>query len=309
MFKSIKYLIFLVISVTLINLIFLIVFSSAWHINFNSFWSGFTFYLTTSLFSSIVISLVIIFTAPVLKDLLVVYRRLLRFENLSHPLLLKLSLEAPGTYHHSMGVANLAYRAAKSIGGDSLLTRIGSYYHDIGKVIQPEYYIENQKEGQNIHSEIADPKQSSKIILEHVKNGLKIAEEHNLPKEVMAFIAEHQGTQINYFFQQAKNNGLKVKKSDFRYPGPKPLSRETAIVMLADAIEAKIRLLDKVTPEAIREIISSTIEEKQVDNQLDLSGLTARELEIIRKSFIDTLEVMYHQRINYQKPIFGNQKR
>lgn len=298
--KPIIYILSLVGIISLINLIFIFLFSLLWHGLESSFGLRLLLYFLASLSASLVISFFIAITSPVLKDFLVTYRRLLRLENLSHPLLMKLSLEAPGTYHHSLSVANLANRAAKAIGADSLLTRVGSYYHDVGKVVHPEYYIENQKESdQNLHDELNDPKASMKIIKEHVSEGLKLAEEYHLPKEVSAFIPEHQGTQLSHFYQKAINQGKKVKKGDFRYSGPKPLSRETAITMLADVIDAKIRLLDKVTPEAINQIVTQTIEEKVNDNQLELSGLSSREIFLLNKSFVDTLSVMYHQRVKY----------
>lgn len=299
--KPIVYILSLIGIITIINLIFIFLFSLLWHSDQISFGLKFTYYFLAALSSSLVISFFVVATAPVLKDFLATYRRLLRLENLSHPLLMKLSLEAPGTYHHSLTVANLANRAAKAVGADSLLTRVGAYYHDIGKTTHPEYYIENQKGGLNPHDEINDPKESFKMIKEHVTEGLRLAEEYHLPKEVTAFIPEHQGTQLTGFYQKAIELGKKIKKSDFRYAGPKPLSRETAIIMLADAIEAKIRLLEKVTPDAINETVQQTIDEKIADGQLELSGLNNREISMIKSSFVETLSVIYHQRVEYRK--------
>lgn len=302
--KPIKYILSLITIIAIINLIFIFLFSLLWHSQELSFGEKFTYYFLASLSASLVISFFVVATAPVLKDFLATYRRLLRLENLSHPLLLKLSLEAPGTYHHSLSVANLANRAAKAIGADSLLTRVGAYYHDVGKTVHPEYYIENQKGEANPHDEINDPKQSAQMIREHVTEGLRLAQEYHLPKEVSAFIPEHQGTQLSHFYQKAFSEDKKVRKSDFRYGGPKPLSRETAIVMLADIIEAKVRLIEKVTPEAISLIVKQTVEEKISDGQLELSGLNNREISLIQPSFVETLSVMHHQRVqykNYQK--------
>lgn len=310
--KPTKYIISLILIITIINLIFIFIFSFFWrHLN-TGLLVHTIYYLSASLCSAIFITFFVVTSAPVLKDFLATYRQLLRLENLSHPLLMKLSLEAAGTYHHSLSVANLANRAAKTIKADSLLTRVGAYYHDIGKVTRPDFFIENQKEGENPHDQIDDPKKNFEIIKNHISDGIKLAEEYHLPKEVIAFIAEHQGTQLSYFYQIAKNKNEKSKKSDFRYPGPKPLSRETAIVMLADVIEAKVRLLDKVNSEKISNIVEETIQEKLLDKQLDLSGLSNKDLGLIKKSFIETLQVMYHQRIEYKngdKTNFSNFKR
>ena len=231
------------------------------------------------------------------------YRRLLRLESLSHPLLLKFSMEAPGTYHHSLNVANLAYKAAKSIKADALLTRVGAYYHDIGKLKNPVFYIENQnKTDKSPHDELQDPEKSAKIIIDHVKYGIELGKEYKLPSEVIAFISEHHGTsRIKYFFEMAKKMGLKPREKDFTYPGPKPLSPETAILMLADVIEAKIRLLNKVNKTTITQTVYESVQEKIDEKQLELSGLTQKQLDQICQSFISTLAVMYHQRINYPK--------
>ncbi len=299
--KPLKYGLFLVGIITVINLVIIGVFSIAWHnLPYLSFLQ-FIYFFLTSFISAFIVSLAVLFTAPVLKDYLATFRRLLRLESFSHPLLLKLSLEAPGTYHHSLTVANLAYKAAKAIKADSLLTRIGGYYHDIGKVENPAFYIENQKKGENSpHENIKDPKKSAQIIIGHVKYGIKLGKEYNLPTEVIAFIPEHHGTsRIKYFFELAKKMGLKPREKDFSYPGPKPLSLETAILMLADVIEAKIRLLDKVDKEKITRTVNEAVREKIKEKQLELSGLTQHQLDEICQSFIETLCVMHHQRIKY----------
>jgi hypothetical protein len=306
--KPIKYAYSLAGIITLINLVFIILFSLLWQNNSTHILIKLAYYLLCSVFSSVIISIFVISTAPVLKDFLATFRQLLRLENLSHPLMLKLSLEAPGTYHHSLSVANIASRAAKSIGADPLLTRVGSYYHDIGKTLNPEYFIENQKEGTNPHDEIQDPKKSFEILQNHVCEGIKLAQEYHIPNEVIAFIAEHQGTQLSFFYNIAFEKNKKTKKDDYRYNGPKPLSKESAIVMMADTIEAKVRLLDKVNLPNIQNIINETVDEKISDNQFDLSGLNSKDIEKIKNSFIDTLSVMYHQRIEYKNGFKTNFK-
>lgn len=252
----------------------------------------------------IIILLVTTITIPYLKEFLLSTRSMLRFESLSHPLLIRLSLEAPGTYHHSLMVANLSYKAAKEIGADTILTRAGSYYHDIGKLLNPLIFIENQNGGGDLffsQDKIkADFVKSSKMIIEHVTYGFSLGEKNSLPKEILVFIAEHHGTTTTRFFlEEAKKRGFKVKKSEFQYPGPKPLSRESAIVMLADAIEAKIRLVEKLNSESIKEIVDEIINERVSEKELDLSGMSQIDLEKIRKSFNETLLTIHHQRINY----------
>ena len=256
--------------------------------------------MVISLISAIIISFLIILTAPLLKDILATYRTMMRLENLSHPLLIELSLEAPGTYNHSLIVANLANRAAKSIGANSILTRIGGYYHDIGKSKNAELFIENQTLGENPHIEINSPAKSAKIIMDHVSDGVKMAEANHLPKEIIDLIEQHHGTTaISFFYQQAKDKNYKTKKEDFRYPGPKPLTPEAVILMLSDAIEAKIRLSNKVTPLVIRETVDEIINMRIKDRQFELSPVDNAKMARIRESFIETLSTMYHHRVKY----------
>lgn len=244
--------------------------------------------------------MIVILTSPVLKDFLATYRTMMRLENLSHPLLLKLSLESPGTYHHSLMVANLANRAAKSIGANSILTRIGGYYHDIGKTKAPKYFIENQLAGENPHAQLANPKKSAQIIIAHVSDGVKMAHEAHLPKEIIDLIEQHHGTTaVTFFYEQAKTKNYKTKKTDFTYPGPKPLSPEAAVLMMADAIEAKMRLCNDITPLTIRETVNEIVDDRIKNKQLEFAGISNEKIERIRTSFIETLSTMFHQRIQY----------
>lgn len=292
MSKPIKYALFLVAAITLVIFIFSIFFSFLG--------SAYILLFIVSLLSAIIITIIIIYTSPILKDMLATYRSMMRLENLSHPLLIELSLEAPGTYHHSLMVANLANRAAKTIGANSILTRIGGYYHDIGKTENPAFFIENQVEGDNPHSELNDSKKSAKIIINHVTNGVKLAQENHFSKDLIDLIEQHHGTTlVTFFYEQAKKKNPKVRMNDFRYPGPKPLTSEAAILMLADAIEAKIRLCNKITPLVIRETVDEIIDLRVKDRQLELSGLDQPKIERIRQSFIETLSTMFHQRIKY----------
>lgn len=218
----------------------------------------------------------------------------------SHPLIQKMLLQAPGTYHHSLIVGNLAEQAAERIGADSLLTRVGAYYHDIGKLENPHHFIENQMEGVNIHDRL-DPRTSAALLHAHVTNGLALAQQHKLPARIRGFIAEHHGTmRTGYQYARAcRDNGGPVDDAPFRYAGPRPLSRETAILMLADASEATVRSSKCETVEAMDAVIRRVIADRLADNQLDESQLTLRDLDQIRQSFLDTLRGVYHPRVEY----------
>jgi putative nucleotidyltransferase with HDIG domain len=199
-------------------------------------------------------------------------------------------------------VANLAERAADRIGGDSLLVRVGCYHHDIGKVVQPGYYVENQLAGDNPHDAL-DPETSARIIRQHVSNGLELAQQYGLPTRVQAFIPQHHGTRlIPYFFRQATERGLQVDEAAFRYPGPRPQSRETAIVMLADSTEAVVRASADRSSARIDAIVEEVIAERLAEGELEECDLTLRELRTIAASFKQTLSGVYHPRIEYPEP-------
>lgn len=261
----------------------------------------FSLILVEALIAALIMAGIVVVAAPIFRDFLVTYRRLLRLENLSHPLLIRLSKEAPGTYHHSLTLANMSHQAAKVIGADALLCRVAAYYHDIGKLKNPSLYVENQKkeEGKALDKPSYELAQE---IIGHVKEGIKLLEEHNFPKEVINFIPEHHGTTlVSFFYNQLKAEGKKVLKKDFRYPGPKPLSKETAILMLADSVEAQSRTKEKLTEPIIKEIVNELVAQRLNEGQLDLSGLTATDIKKISKSFVDSLMTIYHDRIEYPK--------
>ncbi len=226
---------------------------------------------------------------------------LLELSDLNHPLLRQLAMRAPGTYQHSLMIGELGAAAAEAIGANALLTRIGAYFHDIGKMNKPEYFVENQQ-GYNPHTRLS-PNMSALIVETHVKEGLELAEEHRLPAKIRDFIPEHHGTTVmNYFYLRAieeAKEGEKVIEDDFRYPGPKPRSRETAIVMLADTIEAASRVLEDPTPRRIRLTVKELIENKFGDGQLDECPLTFRDLRLVREAFVNVLTSRFHQRIDY----------
>jgi putative nucleotidyltransferase with HDIG domain len=241
--------------------------------------------------------------------------QMLELANPSQPLLRRLLLETPGTYHHSLMVGNLAERAAESIGADPLLARVAAYYHDIGKLANPEAFIENQAGGENVHDELT-PEESAALLKSHVANGIDIAYAEHLPKSLIAFIPQHHGTALmSYFYAKAQEEaaaplgGLTTAQGraaaealdqrTFRHAGPKPQSREAAIIMLADGVEASVRSLASRDEPAIRAMVARIIDERLSDGQFDECDLTLRDVERIRESFVAQLLGMYHQRIAY----------
>ncbi len=244
--------------------------------------------------------------------------RLIELSNPEHPLLHRLLLEAPGTYHHSIMVGNLAEAGAWAIGADSLLARVGAYYHDVGKIRRPYFFVENQVFGlENPHDKMS-PALSATVIMSHVKDGLELADEHKLPSVIRQFIAEHHGTTLaSFFFMKASSeNQTKDQRGpeewDFRYEGPRPQSKETAVVMLADSIEAAVRSISKPTPARIESMVRRLIQEKLTDHQLDRSDLTLKELDTIADTFTKVLTGIFHTRIEYPdrnlgKPPEGNE--
>ncbi|HVM30259.1 MAG TPA: HDIG domain-containing protein [Candidatus Limnocylindrales bacterium] len=242
--------------------------------------------------------------------------QLLELANPSQPLLRRLLLETPGTYHHSLMVGNLAERAAEAIGADPLLARVAAYYHDIGKLANPMAFIENQATGENVHDTLT-PEQSVTLLKSHVGDGIDLAYQYRLPKAVIAFIPQHHGTALmSYFHARARDRAIEeagarpgtpqavaaaaaVEASRFRHAGPKPQSREAAILMLADGVEASVRSLTSQEEPAIRAMVERIIRERLEDGQFDECDLTLRDLEQIREAFIAQLLGMYHRRIEY----------
>jgi len=226
---------------------------------------------------------------------------LLELSDLNQPLLRQLAIQAPGTYHHSILVGTLAEAATESIGGNALLSRVGAYYHDIGKMEKPEYFVENQTKGRNPQEKLS-PTMSSLILSNHVKKGVEMARQYNLPREIEAFIYEHHGTSLmTYFYQKAleKSTEEQILKDEFRYPGPKPNSRETAIVMCADAVEAASRTLKDPSPSRIKGLVEQIIDERFKSSELDDSPLTLKDLSNISEAFKKILNGVFHGRIEY----------
>lgn len=239
---------------------------------------------------------------PYLEDLfgLVTPIKLLELSNPSHPLLRRLQLEAPGTYHHTLMVANLAEAAAEAVGADPLLARVGTYYHDVGKLRRPGFFVENQVGGHNPHDRMA-PSLSALAVAAHVRDGLELARQYKLPQVVADFIPQHHGTTLMaYFYHRAvEQQQGPVDPEAFRYEGPKPRSREAAIVMLADGVEAAARSIQNPTPERIREVVRRIVHERLEDGQLDECDLTFRDLERITQVFTRLLVSMFHPRLEY----------
>lgn len=226
---------------------------------------------------------------------------LLELSDLNHPLLKDLAVRAPGTFHHSIVVGNLSESAAKFIGANSLLARVGSYYHDIGKMEKPEYFVENEQGGENKHESLA-PNMSAIILSSHVKAGLEMAEEYNLPKLISDFIPEHHGRNVMSFFYSKALQGHEEKDinlEDYRYPGPSPQSKETAIVMLADTVEAATKTLKNPSTGRLRKMVEELVEKRFLEGELDDSDLTMRDLKGIIDGFISVLSGIYHKRIEY----------
>jgi len=221
----------------------------------------------------------------------------------THPLLQKLLLEAPGTYHHSLIVSQLAEQGAHRIGADALLVRVGAYYHDIGKTREPQSFVENQLDGVNLHDSL-NPHDSASIVIAHVASGVTLGKRYGLPNRLLDFIPQHHGSTLAaYFHRQAMRNhaSTPVDENDFRYPGPKPQSREAAILMLADGVEATTRAERPATPEQIRTLIDHIFNERLRDGQLDESELTLQDIEQVKEAFLGVLQGLFHPRVKYPK--------
>ncbi len=257
--------------------------------------------------SGILSSLIAMMTAPLLESLFnyTTDIKLLELSNLNHPLLKEMIVQAPGTYHHSLVVGNMVEGAAEKIGANPLLAKVMSYYHDIGKIAHSNYFIENQRSGNNPHDHLS-PNMSKTILIAHVKDGVELGMKYKLGKPIIDGILQHHGTTlISFFYNKAIENGATVAEEDFRYPGPKPQFREAALCMLADSIEAAARSLDEPTPLRLRNIVRNIIQRKFMDGQLDECNLTLRDLSIIESAFIYVLIGIYHQRIDYPKKAGG----
>ena len=235
---------------------------------------------------------------------LVTNMKLLELSNPNSPLLKRLLMEAPGTYHHSVMVANLAEVAAEEVGANPMLARVGAYYHDAGKIKRAFFFGENQLGGVNPHDKIS-PGLSASIIISHVKDGLDLAKEYDIPSAISDMMIQHHGTTlVKYFYYTLKNNSNdpdSIKEEDFRYPGPKPQSKEAAIIMMADSVEAAVRSIQDPTLDKIENMVNNIINDKLNSNQLINCDLTLKDIDTIKRCFLKSLDGIYHQRIEYPK--------
>ncbi len=226
---------------------------------------------------------------------------LLELADFNHPLLKELSEKASGTYHHTVLVGNIAESAAKAIDANPLLARVGSYYHDIGKIESAKYFTENNQDSTELHNQISS-KESAKIIKSHISNGLKLAKKYKLPKEIQDIIAQHHGDGvIYYFYKKGKDNNEQISLSDFTYDGPKPNTKESAIIMIADIIESTTKSLQDTNLENIKNAIDTTIDRLIKNDQLSESGLSLKDIKDIKRSIFPVLKAMYQKRIEYPK--------
>lgn len=263
--------------------------------------SELVFYLIAALASGILSGALTIGLMPFFESAfgLLSDMRLIELSNPNHPLLKKVLTETPGTYHHSVMVANLADAACESVGADGLLARVGSYYHDIGKTIRPGFFIENQHGTVNPHDELP-PEKSRDIIIAHANDGADLLAKHKMPIEIINIARQHHGTSfLKFFFVKAKELGQDVVEDDFRYPGPKPQTKEIAIISIADSVEAAVRSLKEPTPEKIAKLVKSIIASKLNDGQFDECDLSMKELKTIENVICETLNGIFHSRIEY----------
>ncbi|QBQ05324.1 HD family phosphohydrolase [Sporosarcina pasteurii] len=225
--------------------------------------------------------------------------KLIELSNPNHPLLKKILTEAPGTYHHSVMVANLADAACETIGANGLLARVGSYYHDLGKTVRPRFFIENQHAEQNPHDALP-PKKSKDIIIAHAADGAQLLEKHKMPREIVDIARQHHGTSLLKFFVfKAKELGEDVIEDEYRYPGPKPQTKEIAIISIADSVEAAVRSMKEPTSEKINALVCSIVSDKLRDGQFDECDLSMKELKRVERAICETLNGMFHNRIEY----------
>lgn len=254
--------------------------------------------------NGVICSVIVLGILPVFEYLFktVTNISLLELADFNHPLLQRMILEAPGTYHHSLIVGNLSESACQAVGANALLARVGAYYHDIGKLSKPDYFSENQILNENKHDVLA-PSMSKLVIMNHVKEGVELAHKYKLNPRLVDFIQQHHGSSLVYYFYRRALESLEedqdVKEEGFRYPGPKPDTKEAAIVLLADSVEAATRALKDPSPAKIEEIAHKVVNNKFIDGQLDECDLTLKDFEKISVVFIRILSGIYHSRVAY----------
>lgn len=285
-------------------------------IDLGAMWPGVGIYLGTTVLMGFLTAVLVSGMLPILEGLFRITTEIswIELSDLNHPLLKRMTIEAPGTYHHSLVVSRLSEAAAESVGANEAMCRVASYFHDIGKLNKPQYFIENINPEENPHDALT-PTMSALIIVAHVKDGIDLALKHGLNDEIVSVIREHHGTTlVQYFYhralelkreaeEDAKNSDdvPVVEKKTFRYPGPRPQSRESAIISLADGVESASRAIPKPTPQKLQQLIEEITRERIDQGQLDACGLTLVDIARIKKSFYNTLCAMMHNRISYPK--------
>lgn len=274
-------------------------------------WSTVFFQIALAVFGAVQVALLASATLPALENVFGTLTdvKLLELSNMNLPLLRELAVAAPGTYHHSVVIGTLAEKAAQAIGANPLFARVAAYYHDIGKMRQPEYFVENQKDGRNPHDRLS-PHMSALVLVRHVKDGVIMARDHRLPRPLEDVIPQHHGTRLmRYFYEKARQQSDPdvdtVGEAEFRYPGPKPQTKEAALVMLADGVEAMSRLIDEPTPQRLREMIRKNSRSILEDGQLDECDITLADLSRVEDAFLAVLGGMFHHRIEYPEATPG----
>lgn len=266
-------------------------------------WQELTFYGIAAIVSGLLSGALSIGLLPFFETIFNILSdmKLIELSNPNHPLLKKILTETPGTYHHSVMVANLADSACEAIGANGLLARVGAYYHDIGKTKRPSFFIENQMNGKNPHDSIS-PETSSDIIIAHTTEGARMLSKHKMPQEIIDIAQQHHGTSLlQYFYVKAKEQDEEVKETDYRYPGPKPKSKEAAVISIADSVEAAIRSMKEPSADKIRQVVENIIKGKLNDGQFNECDLSMKELKKVESVICETMNGIYHSRIEYPK--------
>jgi putative nucleotidyltransferase with HDIG domain len=284
---------------------FIIIFSAIFHLGsiYTSLIARFLIIFISATVASFALALGLGHFDASVATALIMLRRRARMDSLSNPLLIRLSAEAPGTYYHSLNVSNIAQRAAKEIRADSLTVRTAAYYHDIGKLTTPDDYIENiYRSKPNLNMTAKELRHKVKLIIDHVAEGVKIAEENNLSPEMIDFIKEHHGkSRVLNLYNEARSRKLKINVKDFSYPGPSPHSKESAILMLADCVEAAARAKSPLTKRSIREIVENAAADKESAGELKHAKFTSQEISKIKNSMSKSILAVFHHRVAYDQ--------
>lgn len=287
--------------VSVINLVFIVFYLLMTKSSYD--WSDLMFYFGSSIFSGVLSGAMTIGILPFFESLFGILStmKLIELSNPNHPLLKKILTETPGTYHHSVMVANLADAACEAIGANGLLARVSCYYHDIGKTQRPGFFIENQMNGYNPHDNLP-PEASRDIIIAHAIDGANILRKYKMPKEIIQVAEQHHGTTLlKFFYHKAREKNNQVNEEDYRYPGPKPQTKEAAIIAVADSVEAAVRSMNAPNAEKIKNLIQAIVKDKLQDGQFDECDLSLREIKKMETSFCTTLNGIFHSRIEYPK--------